>query len=490
MVDRHRFVHLHHDGINAPNDANKMAVTVRQIHRVHLKLLRFFRDSHHQLPVVQLARQRRAVEGGIRRTEGVRAEVKDEAVFLPGSNEHGNVDARAVGFRIGDVDDGDAVVDLLAAEGGAGVVVLTRRSQKRPVAVTLEGVPQIRADAVVLARVANARLVALVHPLASRQRVDLLDASVVAYKIRFGDSHVVDDDVLHAADETGLVVGQDLLSFDDASQIRPLEHRVALARRADGMRGLEPVVDAQRQVAGVDGDVDLLPIGVVEVVSYHNAFVFADEVAVQVQFSVMHAQAEMRDAFADGHHARPQRRLELHVQLVALVAAGRHFDVRVSGQRDGGAALTPLAVEPGRASAVGPVVGLADQPRDAGAVVEAVDVVTSGQSHAAVLAPVTSVALAGVIGNVVDAKAVLARLEHLALVDLHVAIEACVSGFALALVLGDAVDAFALEAGIGSALIDVDAAIGSCEKKKNGFKKPWTESGRRKMPLQSNASPL
>ena len=63
--------------------------------------------------------------------------------------------------------------------------------------------------------------------------------------------------------------------------------------------------------------------------------------------------------------------------------------------------MTPEAVEPGGAGAVGPVVVLAHQPRRAGAAVEAGHALAAGQGHGTVFAAVTGVALAVVVGDVI-----------------------------------------------------------------------------------------
>ena len=78
---------------------------------------------------------------------------------------------------------------------------------------------------------------------------------------------------------------------------------------------------------------------------------------------------------------------------------GRHLDVRVSLEREGGPALAPESVESADAAAVGPVVGLAHQPGRAGAAVEAHHVLAAGQGHGAVLAAEAGRARALVVGD-------------------------------------------------------------------------------------------
>ena len=68
----------------------------------------------------------------------------------------------------------------------------------------------------------------------------------------------------------------------------------------------------------VDGDVDLLPVGVVEVVSDHEALELGDEVGVEVQLPVPQLEAEVGVALADGHEPVAEGGPELHVELVAV----------------------------------------------------------------------------------------------------------------------------------------------------------------------------
>ena len=55
---------------------------------------------------------------------GVGPQVEDEPVFVPGPDEHGDVDALPVGGGVVDGDDGDGVGLVLVTEGGASVVEL------------------------------------------------------------------------------------------------------------------------------------------------------------------------------------------------------------------------------------------------------------------------------------------------------------------------------------------------------------------------------
>ena len=113
---------------------------------------------------------------------GVRPQVKDEPVFVPGPDEHGDVDAVPVSLWVVDGHDSDGVGRVLVAEGGAGVIVLTHRPEKGPGAGALESVPQVGALALVLTRVAGRLdrsqgrrcLVALVLPIATGNYVHSL----------------------------------------------------------------------------------------------------------------------------------------------------------------------------------------------------------------------------------------------------------------------------------------------------------------------------
>lgn len=181
-------------------------------------------------------------------------------------------------------------------------------------ASTLIAVPQVCTDAVILARVT----VALLLPGATRLRVDLLHAPLLLLEVFLSDLHLVDHDVLDAADERRRVVGQDLLVADDAADKGVEEDGVIVAGRVDRLCGLELVVDAEGQVRRVDGDVGLLPPGVVQVLADDDALVLGDQVGVQVEPSVPELEAEVSVALPDGHQSVADGGLELHVELVTL----------------------------------------------------------------------------------------------------------------------------------------------------------------------------
>ena len=195
------------------------------------------------------------------------------------------------------------------------LTVLARRSKEGSVAGARVAVPQVGADAVVLARVG----VALVLPGTTRFSVDLLHAPLLLLlEVVLSDLHFVDDDVLDAADERRGVVGQDLLVADDAADEGVEEDGVVVAARVDRLSGLKLVVDAEGQVRRVDGDVDLLPLGVVQVLADNDALVFGDQVGVEVEAAVLQLEAEVGVALTDGHKAVADRRSELHVELVTF----------------------------------------------------------------------------------------------------------------------------------------------------------------------------
>ena len=110
----------------------------------------------------------------------------------------------------------------------------------------------------------------------------LVDALGLPVDVVVCDLPFVDDNVLHAADETGRVSGQHRLVLVDPAQVGVLEDGVFLVHRADGVGGLDPVV-AEQEVRRVDGDVSLLPVGVVQLVSNHDALKLVNQVRVQNQ---------------------------------------------------------------------------------------------------------------------------------------------------------------------------------------------------------------
>ncbi len=69
---------------------------------------------------------------------------------------------------------------------------------------------------------------------------------------------------------------------------------------------------------GVDGDVNLLPLGVVQVFADQDSFVLRDQVGVEIESAVSQLEAEVSVTLPDGHEAVADRRAELHVKLVAL----------------------------------------------------------------------------------------------------------------------------------------------------------------------------
>ena len=178
----------------------------------------------------------------------------------------------------------------------------------------LIGAPQIGANSVILARVG----ITLVLPGASWFSFDLFNAPLSLLEVVLRDLHFVHDDVLDAADKVGHLVGQDLLVFDDASDEGVVEDGVVVAVRVDWLSSLELIIHTERQVGRVDGDVDLLPLGVVQVLSDDNAVEIGDKVGVEVEPAVAELEAEVGVALTDGHEAVADRRSELHVELVTF----------------------------------------------------------------------------------------------------------------------------------------------------------------------------
>ncbi len=208
MVDRDCFVDLDHHGVVHPHDANEVTVAVGQVDCVDLEAigLALKEDVDDEVGVDQLPSD---VGAGLLFRDGeVAAKVEDEAVRLPRPYEHGDVHARLVGLRVVDVDDGQAGLGGLVAEGAASVVELARLTEEGSETGTLVRVPQIGTESLVLARV----WLALVYPRASRDRVHLFNFSNAVtdrwfLEIVLGDLHAVDGDVLDAAGEGGRVVG-------------------------------------------------------------------------------------------------------------------------------------------------------------------------------------------------------------------------------------------------------------------------------------------
>lgn len=68
----------------------------------------------------------------------------------------------------------------------------------------------------------------------------------------------------------------------------------------------------------VDCDVDLLPVGVVQLAPDDDALVLADQVGVEVELSVVQLKTEVGVALADRYQAVSKGGSELHVELVTL----------------------------------------------------------------------------------------------------------------------------------------------------------------------------
>jgi len=68
------------------------------------------------------------------------------------------------------------------------------------------------------------------------------------------------------------------LIANDASDERVEEDGVVVARRIDRLSGLKLIVDTEGEVRCVDGDVDLLPLGVVQVFADNDSFVLGNQV--------------------------------------------------------------------------------------------------------------------------------------------------------------------------------------------------------------------
>jgi hypothetical protein len=108
------------------------------------------------------------------------------------------------------------------------------------------------------------------------------------------------------------------LVSDDSTDESVEEHGIVVAGRVNGLGRLKLVVDTQGQVRGVDGDVNLLPLRVVQVLADQDSFVLRDQVGVEIESAVSQLEAEVSVALADGHEPVADRRAELHVKLVAL----------------------------------------------------------------------------------------------------------------------------------------------------------------------------
>jgi hypothetical protein len=108
------------------------------------------------------------------------------------------------------------------------------------------------------------------------------------------------------------------LVSDDSTDESVEEHGIVVAGRVDGLGRLKLVVDTQGQVRGVDSDVNLLPLGVVQVFADQDSFVLRDQVGVEIESAVSQLEAEVSVALTDGHKTIADRRAELHVKLVAL----------------------------------------------------------------------------------------------------------------------------------------------------------------------------
>lgn len=274
VVDGDGFIDLDHQGVVHPDDSDKVQVAVGQVDSVDLKLflLAIKENVHDEVTLRQLASDERLPLG----VGDVGADVEDESVFLSGPDEHGDVNAGAVGEGVGNVNDGQAGGGVFVAEGGSCVVELTGRSKEGPVTSALELAPQVSAVSFVLARIG----VALLLSGTARYCSNLINASIAisTFKVLFGDLHVIDSDILDASGEGGHIIGQDLLITDNAAQEGIEEDGVVLTSGVDGLRSLQLIIDTEGQVGRVHGYVDLVPLGVVQVLSQEDAFKPADQV--------------------------------------------------------------------------------------------------------------------------------------------------------------------------------------------------------------------
>ncbi len=158
---------------------------------------------------------------------------------------------------------------------------MARGAKERPVTGTLVLVPKIRTSTIVLARVR----ITLVFAWTAGLCIYLFNPAVFL-DVHLGDFHVVDNDVLDAADKRRGVVGQYLLVTNDSSDEGVEVHCVIIPRRINGLGNLEPIVDAESQIGSIDSNINLLPLGIIQILADQDTLIFADEVRVKIQLSI------------------------------------------------------------------------------------------------------------------------------------------------------------------------------------------------------------
>ncbi len=289
---------------------------------------------------------------------------------------------------------------ILVAKRGPRVIILAGRAQERPVAEALVRPPQIRADALIAARIG----IALILPMAALLRVGLHNArraQPVVPHVLLRHADFVDGDVPHAADELRDVLGEQAragliqAAAEEGLLKGGLIGRVGINR----MDGLQPVVEPDSKVGYVDGHVHLLPCGVVEVLPDEDPLEGVEHAGVKVEPALVQLQGEEGLTLADGHQAVGQRRLEAQRQFESLAAVRRDRDEGLALEGEGGRDLAHVAVEAGAAGAVAAVVGLAEEPGRAGAAVQAGHLLAPDQRHRAVLPAVAVAARAPVVSD-------------------------------------------------------------------------------------------
>ena len=122
---------------------------------------------------------------------------------------------------------------------------------------------------------------------------------------------------------------------------------------------------------------------------------------MQIELSISELKTEVSVALANSNQSITQGCPELHVQLITLTSSRWHSDVGISVQAESGPALTPESITSRGTAAISPVVVFSDKPRGAGSAVQADDILTTGESHAAVLASESRLTITIIVGNAI-----------------------------------------------------------------------------------------
>ena len=283
LIDRDQYLVLD------PLDSDEMSVAIGQLSCVQLQgiieIEVILGDVHMQSSVDQSSNDV-VLHWGL---ELSLAKVKHKAGGFAGPDEHGQVNVVLVVVGVGDGDHGLAVGLVLVAKGCSGVVVLTVGSQVWPVTLALVGPPEVETSALVHARVGGT----LVSPGAALLRVVLGDPLLLQHR-GLGHLDPIDQNVLDTANEGLVGSDQDSgLGVEwSATKVGHVEGRLAGIVRVDGVGGGVAIVEPHDQDGAVEGEVDLLPHGVVQIVPDGHPLQLPEHAGVHLELAVLQLESE------------------------------------------------------------------------------------------------------------------------------------------------------------------------------------------------------